>query len=542
MLRKITVFTVMLLAAVLGALAQSTDTLSAQVLFSQLDTSRIPTGILMDKVLAAGPHFYHSDGGNPEAPTLGGFATLDNLWLLRQGAVKDTPVPNTLTLVDSTRSYISRQGHYPVVLADFDYNLIDSLAVQDSLLTLQDSVLIDGPDVSVSPYHTHRFINANVLDSFYVNSASFVFEPDFYFTNTGMPQAVEVDFGDGQGFRSVTFGTPLMPSYDDYTPNYNGKTATMTVRLRKNGHWAATSFVVNTISCNASVPVPTPSPAPWPNGNNFRFGNLSTAPFDGSSVVEGNAYVHYRANPAPGEENLFKKPIIIIEGFETGSYDPNKAENYRMGDLGWCQLWGQPFGILNESALKKSPQLFNQLHNDGYDIIMLDFKDSKRSLINNAALARELIKRVNQYKTADADPNIVVGASAGGLISRYALAYMEQQGEDHCTNLWICLDAPHKGANISLGAQYLLDFLATNSVQAVSEAQVMRQALNSPAARQLLLYNIFQSNKGYYPSNQSGFPANLVDAVSQNHLNFRNTLNNIGYPQKPHPSKINFEA
>lgn len=530
MFRKVTVFAAILLAAVLGARAQSTDTLSVEILYSQLDTSRISTGILMDKVLPAGPHFYSSNGVNPEAPVLGCFAALDNLWLLRQGTVKDTLMPKTLTLVDSARSYIAREGNYPIILVDYNYNLIDSLALQDSLLTLQDSVLIDGPDFSISPYQTHRFIIANVLDSFFVNTASFVFEPEFYFSNTSVPQEVEIDFGDGQGFRVVTFGVPLTPSYDDFTPDYDGKTATMKVRIRKNGQWVSTSFKTQIIGCSASN-VPTPSPAPWPNGNNFRNGNISAAPFDIAPVVEGNAYVYYRANPATGEQNLFKKPVIIIEGFETGNYDPNKAENFRMGDFGWCQLWGGPFGVLKESDLKESPQLFNQLHEDGYDIIMLDFKDSKRSLINNAALVRELIFRVNQYKTTDAEPNIIIGASAGGLISRYALAYMEQQGEDHCTNLWISLDAPHKGANISLGAQYMLDFMATNSVNQVAEAQVMRQALNSKAAKQLLLYNIFQSNKGYYPTSQNFYPALLVDAVSQNHLDFRGIIENMGYPQ-----------
>ncbi len=93
MFRKVTVFTAILLAAVLGTRAQSTDTLSVEILFSQLDTSRISTGILMDKVLPAGPHFYSSNGVNPEAPVLGCFAALDNLWLLRQGTVKDTLMP-----------------------------------------------------------------------------------------------------------------------------------------------------------------------------------------------------------------------------------------------------------------------------------------------------------------------------------------------------------------------------------------------------------------------------------------------------------------
>jgi hypothetical protein len=231
MLRKVTtIIAAMLFVVVWDTRAQSTDTLSVDVLFSQLDSSRIPTGILMDKVLPAGPYFFQSDGINPEAPILDAFATLDNFWLLRQGAVGDTVVPKMLTLLDSVRSYIAREGVYPIVLLDFEYNLIDSLAFQDSLLTLQDSILIDGPDMNANPYQTYRFVNANLMDSFYVHSASFVFEQEFYFSNTGAPQEIEIDFGDGHGFQEVTFGTPMTPSYDDYTPNYNGKTAITAIK------------------------------------------------------------------------------------------------------------------------------------------------------------------------------------------------------------------------------------------------------------------------------------------------------------------------
>lgn len=74
---KSTIFSAMLLAATLGTHAQSEDTLSVDGLYSQLDTGRIPTGILMDKVLAAGPNFYDKDGENPEAPVLDAFATLN---------------------------------------------------------------------------------------------------------------------------------------------------------------------------------------------------------------------------------------------------------------------------------------------------------------------------------------------------------------------------------------------------------------------------------------------------------------------------------
>lgn len=116
MLHKITVFTALLLTAVWGGQAQSTDTLSAEVLFSQLDTGRIPTEVLMEKVLPAGPDFYFNDGENPEAPALDAFAVLDNFSLLREGAVGDTVVPEILTLLDSAHQHLIKKESYPWLL------------------------------------------------------------------------------------------------------------------------------------------------------------------------------------------------------------------------------------------------------------------------------------------------------------------------------------------------------------------------------------------------------------------------------------------
>ena len=40
---------------------------------------------------------------------------------------------------------------------------------------------------------------------------------------------------------------------------------------------------------------------------------------------------------------------------------------------------------------------------------------------------------------------MVIGYSMGGLIARYALAYMEEQGIAHETRLYVSYDAPQKG-------------------------------------------------------------------------------------------------
>ena len=75
----------------------------------------------------------------------------------------------------------------------------------------------------------------------------------------------------------------------------------------------------------------------------------------------------------------------------------------------------------------------------------------------------ELIKSINNSKVGN-EKNIVIGPSMGGLISRYALNYMESQNIDHDTRLYISFDAPHTGANVPIGFHgkgYLFNILET---------------------------------------------------------------------------------
>ncbi|VDH03263.1 PGAP1-like alpha/beta domain-containing protein [Bergeyella zoohelcum] len=74
---------------------------------------------------------------------------------------------------------------------------------------------------------------------------------------------------------------------------------------------------------------------------------------------------------------------------------------------------------------------------------------------NNAELLKKAIRWVNQNKVGN-EKNVVLGQSMGGLVARYALKDMEDQGENHDTKLYISHDAPHLGANTPLGLQYMM--------------------------------------------------------------------------------------
>lgn len=74
----------------------------------------------------------------------------------------------------------------------------------------------------------------------------------------------------------------------------------------------------------------------------------------------------------------------------------------------------------------------------------------------------------------------------GGLVGRYALAYMEANDIDPRVRNFISFDSPQKGANIPLGLQYWVQFFSSQS----EDAAYMLGRLNTPAARQLLVYHL----------------------------------------------------
>lgn len=89
----------------------------------------------------------------------------------------------------------------------------------------------------------------------------------------------------------------------------------------------------------------------------------------------------------------------------------------------------------------------------------------------NAFVLIKLIQQLNQeLRVQNSTEKItLIGPSMGGLISRYALAYMEkrlaenpndlqwQQQWDANVKLWISFDAPHLGANIPIGDQWMVN-------------------------------------------------------------------------------------
>ena len=111
-------------------------------------------------------------------------------------------------------------------------------------------------------------------------------------------------------------------------------------------------------------------------------------------------------------------------------------------------------------------------------------------------LLNDLKPRIYTNPAGQRDKYAVIGPSMGGLISRFALAHMEQQQQlladasqpadpwwDHNTATWLSFDVPHLGANIPLSDQYLLAFFKDTQ----SARDNLEQRLDAVAAKQFLV-------------------------------------------------------
>ena len=205
--------------------------------------------------------------------------------------------------------------------------------------------------------------------------------------------------------------------------------------------------------------------------------------------------------------NQVSKPIIFVEGF-----DPNNE--FSIDNL---------YGILDYNSLA------NTLHKNGHDIIVLNFSNGGDYIQKNAYLLIELINQINNNKPNKTDDLIVIGFSMGGLVSRYALSYMEKNSSvtgSHQTKLFVSFDSPQKGAHVPVGIQALTLTFSSDLYKSIfPDLATSLNLFNAPAAKQMLKYRL---------SNPSQLNGEIP--VSIDYLNFMNEINNLngcnGYPKK----------
>lgn len=409
---------------------------------------------------------------------------------------QSTLVPDYGALRDELNAIRRDQGVIPIVIAELEYQRLSEAAFDHGWLFATPEGIFQSPQ-SGNIFATERTLTLLVdMPKYRRGAMTFRLQPSHYLQNMGsLPSTIRLDFDDGQGWRTVVPGQLIHV-------NYSGQFGEKQIRLEvvREGSVLRSGLRSSPVPCVSNYDDPDPI-VPWTTtGNPDMPWEISTV-IDGVTVL-GNAYY------LPSGQ--FDKPFIFVEGIDF-SYEVSAQRN---GDFGWCEFTsGMDVPGYAFNMLKLMPNLLDAVRANGYDIILLDFRDGATWIQHNAALLRHLISMVNAIKSGT-QQNVVAGASMGGQVSRYALATMEQDGEDHCTRLWISLDSPHTGAYIPISLQQTLFTLSADYHGA---RDFINGYLKRPASKQLLnmqlnfssgatLYSPESRNDWYSELDQLGYP------------------------------------
>ncbi len=217
-------------------------------------------------------------------------------------------------------------------------------------------------------------------------------------------------------------------------------------------------------------------------------------------------------------DGVLDKPIIVLDGFDpgdardiTGLYNSLNFDGQNMADI----LRDEGFDVIILNA--------HQYTTDGKDI------DGGADYIQrNAFVLAELIALINNDKVGD-EELVVLGPSMGGLIARYALAYMEQNSLPHETRLYISFDSPHRGANVPISLQYLINYLGFEFGNQQAQ-DIVNTVLNSPAAKEMLVDHLVAHLAGGSQTDQD--PTKLLPEGAPDFRDaFQTELDALGFPQ-----------
>ncbi|WP_299713050.1 T9SS type A sorting domain-containing protein [uncultured Tenacibaculum sp.] len=378
-------------------------------------------------------------------------------------------VPSTQETITTLEKDIIDEKFIPISVIDISYNTIQRNAFESGMLYNQNGIIQQR--FNSKPFEEKTLFAAQTMkqEIYQGNQINFRLNSAFYNTNINTINAsYELDFGDGLGFRSVNLNMVQNISYS----SIGVKTLTLKKINRSTQQIKIAKFSIHVKALRTSTPdkriwLNTYIPSHYPHGSNF---------------IGGVANVY-------SDNDEIENPIIICKGFD-------------------------PLGEIKGAALY---HLFNKrnfiehLKSNGFDVIILDYNEGATYIERNAYLLKHLIERINQMKVTD-NKLTVIGASMGGLIARYALAYMEEQNLNHDTKLYISFDAPHQGANVPIGLQYWLKFFSKIDKTAKDNYDNL---LKSIASQQMLIYH--SENKEYLNGNMF-------------RVNFTRNLNSLGYP------------
>lgn len=476
-------------------------------MFENLDKSKIPTGLLLDYAMNI-VDFDLFDGSELNEDNTVTLLTFENmLHSINSAAVNTAPCSDVPLMISSLKE--SDDGINVGFLA-YKYNYIKAEALDDGLMNYSSGQVSDRyvNGIWQNPYDEAVIFGFTTgAYSEETGNITFNFTSDHILTNMTF-SSFYFDAGDGEGYRSITFPNTVSTSYLE-----SGEKELKFKAISANGE-VYESHSVLVIRELDMITTATDNPD---KTEEFITSNTYTGTTVGAQVS-----TYYRTG-----NNKLTRPFVVVEGFDPWqlleAFDKFKLFKKTNGIL----------GSTNHINFKSNN--WNAYQDSQYDFIYIDWFNSTADIRDNAYLLMDILNDLEAQKYFDdcEERTILMGQSMGGLVARYALNIMEENGDNHGVGTFISHDTPHLGANVPLGALYTINhfmyFLAGNgsinntlnilgyitSLPVSDTKRLIWETLHSPAARQMLVNYV----------NEGG----VLD--NQEHEEFVAIMDEMGFPE-----------
>ena len=344
-----------------------------------------------------------------------------------------------------------RENYIPLSLFIVDFENLKPEVLSSDKVNINGKNQIEISDHSQNIFsETQLNLLAPLLPKTKENRVQFKLEFPLNF-NTTFRKVAFVEIKEGNAWRKITLNEEFYLNFPQ-----NGKNTVLYKIHFEDGKILSQSFVID-VQYQKRAPENRENPSLLPN---IVTSISSTIPYKGygeaaSFLGKGEFEIYLDT-----VDGILDKPIILVDGFDPGD-TRNTSAIYQLLNYGTNQNLG------------------DLIRAQGYDVVVLNFptytRDASTTIIDggvdyvqrNAMILVELIKQINLQKIGT-EKNVVIGPSMGGLISRYALRYMEQNSLNPDTRLYISFDSPHLGANVPIGFQHLFNYMGFGPLEDVT--------------------------------------------------------------------------
>lgn len=476
---------ILLLFCALYSKAQNDDTLffnshreAMNYLYSDIDSNKIPTKIFLDRA----PYFsklLSADGAKTDS-SFNYFEWLFVYNIIRESHINETQLINPVLLDTGIRSIFNNSIYLGIL--NFNCNRFKDSVYLLNQISINQGKIQDNTGASSPIKFQKLFLSALLTDSIEAGNVNYVkYSSEFCFSNdTIIISKTLVNFSDGNGFQEINFND------------------SKTVFYQNAGIY---DIIVKQISTKGDTLVSLSNVLVWEDNTKFQKSILrdDLSEPDAIYTVEKNgiqAEIGIWFGCGNGSGHL-RKPLIMSAGFNPAS---GKALSPgRLAGLGVPAGWvfagwrGTYFETYDGTYLDASRQGYIEGHDngnwflkrmmeEGFDIVVVAYLEGTDYLSNNAQAFEAAIAWVNTDKRMSLSPkgepnnyeNTIVGYSAGGLATRYALSEMEKNYNvqqwfslHHHTRTWVSFEGEHQGANTPLGIQYFQYYMKSfNTINA----------------------------------------------------------------------------